>query len=67
MSPDDSAKLADALEGLAANRQRVKELSRRSRDLAVRKYTWRRAVNDTFAEIEKVRSERRQPALKAAL
>src|SRR5205823_11629092 len=58
MSPDDSAKLADALEGLAANRQRVKELSRRSRELAVKKYTWRRAVTDTFAEIEKIAGQR---------
>ena len=67
MSADDAAKLADALEGLAGNRERVKELSRRSRELAVKKYTWRRAVTDTFGEIEKIAAERRKPALKAAL
>jgi glycosyltransferase involved in cell wall biosynthesis len=59
MSPDDPVKLADALEGLAANRERVKELSRRSRELIVSKYTWRRAVTDTFAEVEKIAAERR--------
>jgi len=65
ISPDDAAKLADVLEGLAANRERVTELSRRSRELSVSKYTWRRAVTDTFAEVEKIAAERRKPAMKA--
>jgi glycosyltransferase involved in cell wall biosynthesis len=64
--PDDPAMLAGVLEALAANRERVRELSRRSRELSVSKYTWRRAVTDTFAEIEKIAAERRKPAMKAA-
>jgi len=68
MSADDSNKLADTLEALAADRQRVKELSRRSRELSIAKYTWRRAVTDTFNEIENIAAERCKPAsLKAAL
>jgi len=68
MSPDDPAKLADALETLAGDRERVKDLSRRSRNLSIAKYTWRRAISDTFAEIDKIVAERRRPApLKAAL
>ena len=68
MSADDSNKLADTLEALAADRQRVKELSRRSRELSIAKYTWRRATTDTFNEIEKIAAERRKPAsLKAAV
>jgi glycosyltransferase involved in cell wall biosynthesis len=61
ISPDDPAKLADALEGLAVDRERVRELSRRSRDLSVSQYTWRRAVTNTFAEIEKIAAKRRGP------
>lgn len=68
MSPDDPAALADALERLAANRPRVEAISRRARELSVAKYTWRRAVTDVFAEIERIRDERNKPAgLKAAL
>jgi glycosyltransferase involved in cell wall biosynthesis len=68
MSPDDPAKLADALEKLAADRERVKELSRRSRELSIQKYTWRRAVTDTFNEIEKIQTDRkRPPTVKAAM
>jgi glycosyltransferase involved in cell wall biosynthesis len=68
MSPDDPKALADALEKLAGDRGRVKEISRRSRELSVQKYTWRRAVTDTFAEIEKLQAERkRRPGVKAAL
>jgi glycosyltransferase involved in cell wall biosynthesis len=68
MSPDNPAALVDALESLAGNRDRVKELSQRSRDLSVQKYTWRRAVTDTFADIEKIAMDRRgRSGLKAAL
>jgi glycosyltransferase involved in cell wall biosynthesis len=68
MSPDDPARLADALEALAGDRDRVKDLARRSRNLSVAKYTWRRAVTDTFAEIDKIAAQRRKPAaLKAAM
>jgi glycosyltransferase involved in cell wall biosynthesis len=68
MSPDDPGKLADTLERLAGDRARVKELSRRSRELCISKYTWRRAVSDTFAAIEDIARERRtSPGLKAAL
>ena len=68
MSPDDATALADTLEKLAGDRARVSEISRRARELCVAKYTWRRAVTDTFAEIQKIADERKQPAgLKAAL
>ncbi|MEA2708868.1 MAG: hypothetical protein QOF78_1469 [Phycisphaerales bacterium] len=68
MSPDDPKALADALEKLAADREKVKEISKRARELSVAKYTWRRAVTDTFAEIEKIHAEGKKPAgLKAAL
>ena len=67
MSPDDPKALADTLEKLAADRGRVKEISGRARDLSVKKYTWRRAVTDTFAEIERLHARRKPPGLKAAL
>ena len=68
MTPDDPARLADALEKLAGDRERVKELSRRGRELSIQKYTWRRAVKDTFDEIEKIAAERkRPPTVKAAM
>jgi glycosyltransferase involved in cell wall biosynthesis len=54
MPPDDPVKLADALESLAKDRQRVKTQGRKSRELAIGKYTWRRAVTDTFAEVQKL-------------
>jgi glycosyltransferase involved in cell wall biosynthesis len=54
ISPDDPAALAELLEELAGDRDRVERIGRAARDLAVRKYTWRRAVADTFAEIERV-------------
>ena len=68
MSPDDPKALADTLESLAADRARVREISARARELSIRKYTWRRAVVDTFAEIERIHVKRRRPSgLKAAL
>ena len=62
MAPDDPTALANALEQLAADRSKVEAIGRRARELSVAKYTWRRAVGDTFAEIEKIQSARRTPA-----
>jgi len=56
MPPDDPAKLADTLEALAINPQRAKEQGRKSRELAIAKYTWKRAVADTFTELAKLRN-----------
>jgi glycosyltransferase involved in cell wall biosynthesis len=68
IQPDDPQALADALEALAADPQRVQRIGQTARDLSIRKYTWRRAVTDTFAEIQNIAAERNgQPALKAAL
>jgi glycosyltransferase involved in cell wall biosynthesis len=67
MSPDDAKLLADTLEKLAGDRSRVADMGRRSRELSVQKYTWRRAVTDTFAEIQKIAGEKQKPAMKAAL
>ncbi|MEO6436361.1 MAG: glycosyltransferase [Tepidisphaeraceae bacterium] len=68
MSPDDACGLAGALENLASDPEREKQIGRAARGLSMKKYTWRRAVTDTFAEIEKIVAERKgRPALKAAL
>jgi len=68
VAPDDPAALANALEQLADDRGKVEEIGRRARELSVAKYTWRRAVVDTFAEIEKLLDQRKKPAgLKPAL
>jgi glycosyltransferase involved in cell wall biosynthesis len=68
MSPDDPVAMADALEKLAGDRERTKRIGRAARELSVRKYTWRRAVTDTFAEVEKILAERSGRAgVKAAL
>ena len=69
MSPDDPTGLADALEALAADRPRVEAISKRARELSTAKYTWRRAVVDTFAEIERIAAQRTKPkaGVKAAL
>ena len=68
IQPDDPQALADALEALAADPERVKRIGQAARELSIRKYTWRRAVTDTFAEIENIAAERNgQPAMKAAL
>lgn len=52
--PDDPAALANCLESLAHNREYVARVGTAARQLCVKKFTWRRAVGDTFAEIEKV-------------
>lgn len=65
MSPDDPKGLADALESLASDRARTKQIGSRARDVSVSKYTWRRAVTDSFAEIETL--QRRGSGAKAAL
>ena len=67
MSPDDPAGLADALEKLASDREKTTAIGRRARELSVNKYTWRRAVTDTFGEIEKLLAQRGRPGMKAAL
>jgi glycosyltransferase involved in cell wall biosynthesis len=68
MNPDDPKALADTLEKLAGDRKRVAEIGKRARELSVAKYTWRRAVTDTFAEIERLLAARKNPpAVKAAL
>ena len=68
ISPDDAGGLADVLERLASDRARTERIGQAARELSVRKYTWRRAVTDTFAEIEKILAERNgRPGLKAAL
>jgi glycosyltransferase involved in cell wall biosynthesis len=54
VSPDDSKGLADKLEALARDRARVKLQGEASRKLLIDKFTWRRAVTETFAEIEKL-------------
>jgi len=68
MSPDDPKALADTLEALAGDREKVKTIGRRARELSIAKYTWRRAVTDAFNEIDKICAERRRPpGVKAAL
>jgi glycosyltransferase involved in cell wall biosynthesis len=68
VAADDPQGLADTLEKLARDRQRVRELGQRSRELSVSRYTWRHAVSETFAEIEKILAGRRmRGGLRAAL
>jgi glycosyltransferase involved in cell wall biosynthesis len=62
VAPDDPTALADALEQLAGDPAKVEAIGRRARELSIAKYTWRRAVADTFAEIEKLQAARRRPA-----
>src|SRR5207253_793964 len=54
VDPDAACGLADKLEALAKNRARTASLGENARKLLIEKYTWRRAVADTFAEIEKL-------------
>ncbi len=54
MPPEDAVKLADALESLASDPGRVEAQAAKSRELAIARYTWRRAVSDTFAEVQKL-------------
>lgn len=68
MPASDPTKLADALESLAGDRERVERISNSARSLMVQKYTWRRAVKDTFDEIERIAADRNgRGSLKAAL
>jgi glycosyltransferase involved in cell wall biosynthesis len=46
--------LADTLVALSRNRDRVRKQGEAARKLLIEKYTWRRAVVDTFVEIEKL-------------
>lgn len=52
--PDDPQKLADVLLRLSKDRQRTRQIGLSGRELVIEKYTWRRAIVDTFAEIEKL-------------
>ncbi len=51
--------LADAIIKLSRDRDRAKKLGEASRKLLIDKYTWRRAIVDTFKEIEKLLEERK--------
>jgi glycosyltransferase involved in cell wall biosynthesis len=62
VAPDDPKALADALEQLASVPAKVEAIGRRARELSIAKYTWRRAVADTFAEIEKLQAARGRAA-----
>jgi glycosyltransferase involved in cell wall biosynthesis len=59
VSPDDADGLADRLIALADDPNRLANLKSASRRLAVAKYTWRRAVDETFAEVERLLANRR--------
>jgi glycosyltransferase involved in cell wall biosynthesis len=59
MPHDNPQLLADTLVKLSRDRARTKKLGEASRKLLIDKYTWRRAVADTFVEIDKVLEERR--------
>ena len=54
----DSDVLATAITDLANNRDRVRSLGLAGRQLVTEKYTWRRAVQDTMTEIERLLKEK---------
>jgi glycosyltransferase involved in cell wall biosynthesis len=62
IAPRDAQGLADRLEALAGDRERVRQIGRRARDLLVRKYTWRATVTAALAEIERLASTRGRAA-----
>jgi glycosyltransferase involved in cell wall biosynthesis len=53
---DDPEALAAALRKLASDRDRLKRQGAAGRQLVIDQYNWRRAVTDTFAELNKLRS-----------
>ena len=53
--PEDPAALAETLTRLARDRARVANVGAAARKLLIEKFTWRRAVTDTFAAIEALR------------
>ena len=65
IAPRDAQGLADRLEALAGDRERVRQIGRRARDLLVRKYTWRGTVTAALAEIERLASTRGRAARRA--
>jgi len=57
--PNDPNRLAQVLLRLALNRERIRSLGDAGRQLVIRSYNWRRAVRDTFREIESTLESRR--------
>ena len=57
---DEPETLANALRRLAADPDYRKRQGAASRQLIIDRYNWRRSVTDTFAEIEKIRSNRKR-------
>ncbi|MEQ9620632.1 glycosyltransferase [Coleofasciculus chthonoplastes] len=55
---NDAVALADVLSKLAWNRERVRYQGEVSRKLVIKFYNWRRAVQDTFDEIESLLQHR---------
>ena len=62
IEPHDAEGLASRLEALAGDRERVRQIGRRARELLVSKYTWRATVTTTLAAIERLVSGRAGPA-----
>jgi glycosyltransferase involved in cell wall biosynthesis len=58
VSADDPIALADMLQSLAHNREKVRCQGQKSRQLVLDFYNWRRAVQDTLSEIERLLQER---------
>lgn len=56
----DSKLLAETLLRLASDRERVRRMGRAGRELVVRHYNWRRAVQDTMNEIETILQEHKK-------
>jgi glycosyltransferase involved in cell wall biosynthesis len=60
LMPFDNAQLlADTLTSLSRDRDRVRRQGEAARKLLIEKYTWRRAIVDTFREIEKLLAQKR--------
>lgn len=56
--PGDSKLLANVLIGLASDRERVRHQGQAGRRLVIEHYNWRRAVQDTMNEMEKILREK---------
>jgi glycosyltransferase involved in cell wall biosynthesis len=65
MPYDDPRRLAAALSELSRDRERARRLGAAGRRLLIEKYTWRRAIAETFAAIETLRAERRSAGHRA--
>lgn len=57
MPHDNPQLLADSLTTLSRDRDRARRQGEAARRLLIEKYTWRRAIVDTFREIEKLMQE----------